>query len=470
MKSLPGKKKMNLLPETTPKTFSLLSIGQRGVGKTVFLTGSYVELHSDSQPKHRQQLWFDCQDSDVQENIDRLLSYIARSGQYPPPTLKITNFNFSLKRHSLSGTKTLAHFRWWDIPGESCNIDNPDFRKMVFNSHGCCVFIDAYALVHLPAYRQALEDIIQQVMPIATLVHLNRLKYAFALILTKCDLLEPDPLTRQHLEKNLQWLTNCLNVVKANYQTFYSDIPIVHSEGVSTLKATGAAAPLLWLVRELSLAHNPGLMNNLLELVPRARPSGFQSRQQGVDGALQSLSSTQSKASRVKKIFGLYLFPTARKYILFLVATVGMVGVIGLLSVDYKWVLQHQSKNLDALSHLATLRQRGQFDQAVPLMEKLVEQSPEQLELRLQLANLYEITGQVPKAETAYDHVLAHQKNNLKALIGKAVLRQAQGDINMASFLFSQAEKAAPAELKAQVRAVAQKTLASPPKPIPPAK
>jgi len=37
---------------------------------------------------------------------------------------------------------------------------------MVSTSHACCVFIDAYALVHrIPIY--TLEDIIEQVMAIA---------------------------------------------------------------------------------------------------------------------------------------------------------------------------------------------------------------------------------------------------------------------------------------------------------------
>ena len=446
---------MNFLPGT-PKTFNLLSIGQRGVGKTVFLAGSYAELHSDSQPEHKQ-LWFDCQDSQEQEKIEQLLKYIARTGQYPPPTLKITNFKFSMKADSRSGTKTLCHFVWWDIPGESCNADNPDFQKMVFSSSGCCVFIDAHALVHKPVYKQAFEEIIQQVMPIASLVYLNRFDYAFALILTKCDLLDPDPLSRQHLEQGLQPLTSRLDGVKANYQTFYSDIPIIHSEGVSNLRATGAAAPLLWLVWELNKIHNPGLMN---ALATRLRSSNLQ-QQPLVAPSLSSLFTSTGR-SQVKKVLGLYLFPTTRKYIFFLaVAIVGVVGVVG-LSVNYERIFQHRPKNLDALLYVNNLRQRGQFDQAVPLMEKLVQQEPENVNLRLQLTDLYEITGQPAKAETAYDQVLHRQNDNLKALLGKAKLRYANGDIKTASALFTQAEKVAPDDLKAQVQALAQKTLGSP--------
>ena len=88
----------------------------------------------------------------------------------------------------------------------------------------------------------------------------------------------------------------------------------------------------------------------------------------------------------------------------------------------------------------------------------------------MQLARLYELTGQVTRAETAYDQILAQEKNNFKALVGKALLRQAQGDTKTASVLLAQAEKVAPTDLKAQVRAVAQKSLRLPSLPTPSAK
>ena len=205
----------------TLKTYSLLSIGQRGVGKTVFLAGSFADLHSDQVAS--QQLWFDCQDSQTLNSIETLLDYITRTGKYPPPTMKITNFNFSLKQRNQEGEKTLCHFRWWDVPGESCNFDDPSFRELVFNSNGCCLFIDAEALVHKPEYRQKLDLMMQQVIPIVTLVHLNKLKYAFALLLTKCDLLKDDSATRHSLQENLKPITTGLDTLEINYQTFLSE-------------------------------------------------------------------------------------------------------------------------------------------------------------------------------------------------------------------------------------------------------
>ncbi len=452
---------MNLLSGTATKTFSLLSIGQRGVGKTVFLAGSYAELHPNGQ-NQTQQLWFDCQETQMQKNIESILRYVVQTAQYPPATIKVTNFSFSLKRQNRWGTQTLCHFRWWDIPGELCKMQNQDFRNTVTTSHGCCVFIDAYALVHSHAYLKALEDITDQVMAIASLVSLNGLEYAFALILTKCDLLQGDPLSRQQIKLGLQPLTNCLDAVKANYQTFYTHIPIVHTESTSTLKPQGAAAPLLWLVWELSKAHNLGLTNNLLELVTSLLPANF-GPQQLADSSLQRLFKPADKPAKFKKSLGLYLLPSIhRSRLVLALAIAAAAGIVISLGVNYGRFLQSEFKNLDVLENVDTVEQRRQFYQAISSAEKLVQQKPERVELRLHLAKLYEFTGQVSKAETVYDQVLAQQKNNFKALVGKAVLCKAQGDIKTAEILFAQAEKVAPSDFKAQVRAATQKTLQRP--------
>ncbi len=159
---------------STTVILNLLSIGQRGVGKTVFLAGSYAELHTTDRINPPQQLWFDCRDSQDEEKIDRILSYVAQSSQYPPATMRITNFNFSLKRSSFWGTKTLCHFRWWDVPGDTCNTSNSDFQKLVLGSHGCCVFINAQTLVNDRSYLQPLEEMIKQVVAIASLVNQHR--------------------------------------------------------------------------------------------------------------------------------------------------------------------------------------------------------------------------------------------------------------------------------------------------------
>lgn len=291
---------MDLLPETnSKKIYSLLSIGQRGVGKTVFLAGSYAELHPDNQNNNHQQLWFDCQDSDTQKTLENVLSYMARSGEYPPATMKLTNFEFSLKQNSRGKTQTLCHFRWWDTPGESCKLYNPAFQVMVLQSDGCCVFIDAHALVSNPN-TDGLEEILQPVKSIAELVYQNGLKHPFALILTKYDLIASESQIVQLLDERLQPLTSFLDEMNVNYKKFYSEIPIISSpEGKSTIKTTQASVPVLWLVSELTKASAPDSAENL------------------------SSSATQ-------KILGINLRLVNKKYILLLtlVLVITSVGVL----------------------------------------------------------------------------------------------------------------------------------------------
>lgn len=333
---------MNPFPDPATEPFNLLSIGQRGVGKTVFLAGSYAELHSGSQTPP-QPVWFDCQNSQVQRKIEEILNYVAQTGQYPPPTMKVTDFNFRLVFRDLLKVQTVCDFRWWDIPGEICNVHNPDFRQMVITSQGCCVFIDAYALMYEPTYLQALEDILEQVMAVVALVSLNRLKYAFALILTKADLLDPGLLSQRQPEENLTLLTAHLDAVGVNYQIFYSVIPIVSADAGFSLKATGAATPLLWLVWELSKAHAPSLATKLPKSVIARLSSYLESQQTLVNDLTQPSDASDSTGIRKRlDLLGLRLklLPTAQRYILVMaLACVSSVGlIIGLRF--YEQVLQ----------------------------------------------------------------------------------------------------------------------------------
>ncbi len=257
------------------KIYSLLSIGSRGVGKTVFLASSYADLHPNNQTNNPQQLWFDCQDSDTQKTLENVLSYVARTGQYPPATMKLTNFEFSLKQHTVWGSnQSLCHFRWWDTPGESCKLHNPAFQLMVLKSDGCCIFVDAHELVSR-ADAQGIKEILQPVKAITELVYQNGLKHPFALILTKCDLLRSHPHDGLILDERLRPLTDVLDVMKVNYKKFYSEIPIISTPNSQSflLKSTQASLPVLWLLSEFRKTNAPEVRNNRPRTVPQANLS-----------------------------------------------------------------------------------------------------------------------------------------------------------------------------------------------------
>ncbi len=451
------------IPSGTPKKFNLLGIGYRGVGKTVFLAGSYAELQIGPHISPHQRLSFDCQDNVVKRNIESLLKYIAQTGNYPPPTVKITNFSFDVIHHTMLGRKTLCTFSWWDIPGESCTIQDPDFRTLLMNSHGCCLFIDSHALLRNEAYLESIEGLIKRVEAIASLVNQNRLSYPFALILTKCDLLELGALSLVQLEEKLKPLMSRFDAVNAHYRTFYSALPLVNIGGSTVFKATNAAQPILWLTDELRQAYR------------------FQAPQVLASGFKQIFSNSTKKSSMAGRGLGKRILASPRNAVVtaatgiillggIFVAFLGL-GQLRLASEQltapeqeiqrYETILKDDPNNSDALVNLASQHTAlGQYDQAIPYLEQLAQLQPQNMEVRFELAGLYALTDQSDKEEAAYDQILSQDSNNLAALTSKAKLRVAKGDPQTAKSLFAQAEKTAPtSDLKATVREIAQDTL-----------
>ncbi len=108
---------MSLLPSRELPTFNFLTLGARGVGKTVFFAGCYAEINNGFLSQKKDQLsWFEGQHAQDKKNPDNIVNYVAKNGQYPPATLKITEFNLDLKQRDRQKTKKLCHFRWYDIP------------------------------------------------------------------------------------------------------------------------------------------------------------------------------------------------------------------------------------------------------------------------------------------------------------------------------------------------------------------
>lgn len=451
---------MKPIKSSNPPFFNLLCIGHRGVGKTVFLAGSYTELNTASEKDMEQKLWFECKNKEDKENLDSIVSYIAKSGQYPPPTMKITDFNFSLKQHGLGNAQTLCHFRWSDIPGEVCNFQNTEFQNMVLNSHSCCVFINGARLVSDPTYVDQLESLVKQVIAIATLIDKAVIDYAFALIFTQCDRLDAGPMARLQIEEHIQFLITSLEAADAKYQRFYSGIPIVGTEGNYTLEAQGSASAFLWLVSELQQKYQSAPQMNLGHAL---KPD---------ISALQYWLSPSSSGQ----------FSPSRTYPLWFAGIgLGLLGVAGagLLAFQlwqsnvsssptslreirqYQWKLQENPNDVPTLIALADhYIQLGELEKAIPLAEEIVQQLPDVLDWQINLAKLYELTEQKPKAEQIYEQILQKDSNYYKALLGKAIIRSEQGDRTTAKSLFEKAEQAAPSpEIQQQIRETANKLL-----------
>lgn len=430
------------------KTFNLLSIGQRGVGKTVFLAGSHLELQGVSTPrstKYSTDFWFECENQDSEENLAKIIRYIESSGDYPPPTMKITGFSFNLYQRTFSRSKKLCNFIWSDIPGEICENSDRQFHQMVYASHGCCVFIDLYALTEKDSYKKNLRNIIQQVTIIANLTRLNGLNYPFSIILTKCDLVSADPTTRAKVTTQLESLNGQLRNLGINYQVFFSFIPITKTIEQVTVKPQGAAAALLWLVTELERTYKKTLTQYMSTL-----ESG--EIQKISQGSLQSVFAQSRANGRNQR--GL-LFNARRQIIAPAAIASGLALVVG--AIAFKPDLLPKIPTNSQAS-----REQRQLQESIVELEKLAQAEPDRLEWKLQLAELYKITGDYVKSEQMYDLIIAKDQNNITALVNKAIIRRTQGDRQTAVALFNKAEQVAPNEqVKAQIRSLAQKSLAN---------
>jgi hypothetical protein len=450
---------MKLLSPIKPPIYNLLSLGERGVGKTVFLVGSYAELNSvsdidpDLELNLSPSLWFECQYNPEKELLESILNYVSQTGHYPPPTLKITDFHFAFKQRKRWGVKSLCYFRWWDIPGEYCNFENPYYQTMVVNSHSCCVFINADRLVHDASYAQSLETITKQVVSLARLIDRTAIPYAFALIFTQCDQLPPGAIGQLQVEEKIQGLVTALESVSAKYQRFYTGIPIVEREGVFKLQSNGVSSAFLWLVAEL-----------------------YKKKSFGFDKSLEA--SLQDKTDSQK------LLPTfSPKFLWGLGGIVALIIILGLgwnfflkpqtstqtpttssarnndQQVEkYEKLLKENPQNMDALVALANVYlEQGKLEKAIPILEKIAVIQPNNLDWQFNLAKLYELSDQTDKAEKIYDRMLSKNPKEFKALVGKAMLRQAKGDFQTANSLFKIAEDVAPSpDLKKKIQELSQ--------------
>lgn len=239
-------------------SFNLLTIGQRGVGKTVFLTGCYVE--SKHQLSLDKGFYLDFQPNQAAINqaaiIESILSYVVHKEKYPPATFRNTNFNFSLKKQTLWTEETLCNFRWTDMPGEFCNLhSSKDFQQLLLHSHACCVFLDIPSL--LDNNRSQFEQTIDQAMAIASIVEKSGRHYPIAIVLTKGDMTQLGPISQVKIELGLQQFLSRLDSVKAVYERFYSAVPICKDKNdEASLKPEGTIAPFLWLASQLRKIHN----------------------------------------------------------------------------------------------------------------------------------------------------------------------------------------------------------------------
>lgn len=429
---------MSLLPSRKLPTFNFLTLGKRGVGKTVFFAGCYAELNNGFLSQKKEQLsWFEGQHSQDKKNLHSILDYVAKTGQYPPATLKITEFNLDLKQRNRQKTTTLCHFRWYDIPGESCDLNDPVFQQLILKSHSCYVFLNSAHLVNQSTYVENLDSLLKQVISIANLQKKRNHDYRFALIFTQLDRLPNKETARLQVEEKIRPFLIALEEKNIKYIRFYSEVPIIQTDNSYKLNPTGTAVSLVWVVSELQRTYR-----KTLKLFP-----------------IQLYLALAEKYGKWPMAIG--------------VSTLVLVSAIGLgiyfqqkppnladSPSPERQIAQHQlrlEKNPQDLETLVALSEihinQGQFNEAISVMKRITQQQPYNLDWQINLAKLYELTQDHTKAEQVYDNILAQDNEHFYALLGKALLRQKDKDIPTSQQLFKQAEEVAPTkDLKDQVR------------------
>lgn len=438
-------------------TFTIISLGSRGVGKTMFLAYNCAEiLRSSPKRGNEENLWFECLDKEVQEKIEKLVEYIVRTGKYPPPTFKLEDFVFSLKGKGLKSDKTLCHFRWSDLPGEWCNIQNPEFQSVLLQSHGCCIFVDVHAILHDEFYQKTVEVMMNQVEAIASLAKKNDLKYPFALICTKCDLVDLSPIGLIQVEEKLLPILKRLEAVNANFRRFYSPIPSLDPSQKGILDFKNAKTPLLWLITELQKLHGSDAQFNLGNSLNQVISSSL-------NDSIKTPRSNKFPTYQSKSFLGLKSL-RSQKTVLTILLVCGVLSAVLALSLNldifrpktaeakakeklekYEAVLKIDASNREAITQMVdAYLELGQPDQAIIRLEKLVETVPRNINTLFELAGLYTLTGQDVKEENIYDQILKIENNNVLALVGKASIRQKKNDLKTAKLLFDKAEKIAP--------------------------
>lgn len=401
------------------KVYRILSLGQRGVGKTVFLAGAYLDMRESVDEIRVESL-----DSITEQNIVNLLGLIQETGDYPPPSVKVDCFNFGLQM-SVGKQKPVSYnFLWNDVPGEICQPDNEEFQKQVFESHGCCVFFDANALVTHPGYAQSTKLTVKQLLAVASLTAKNGVFYPISLVFTKVDLLGAPPGNILRIEERSEFITKPLDDTGVRYRTFYSAVQLVERDGKMRVSSRGAAgAALFWLTQELA-SYNQRQEAKHLEAqlhslsFPSLRTYAAPARNPIASRLMKpkiAIGAGMAAVVVIATAFGwtAYENQVARSPVTLTARSIA----------HYREILKEQPNDVDALINLSNLLlQIREYNEALDVTKRLVASRPEQLDFKINLARLYVATDRPQAANLVYDNILKVDGDNIAALKEKAIL------------------------------------------------
>lgn len=224
-------------------------IGHPGVGKTVFTLAAYTRARELLRTLGRRSLGLSCADPETKEFVESTAFSMRRSGCYPESFMRPNLCNFQL--YNLHATASF----WGEKTIHLCNFICQDLPlgqgDPMLSAAGSFVFVDAPALLHSPADQDLFLTTLNTVNLFTEL--LQESKHSFAIVLTKCDLLELTPPCRRALGNALSPLTTLLDRFEQPHRTFYSSLAIgtVPNTESHFLLIGDSASALLWLFDQI---------------------------------------------------------------------------------------------------------------------------------------------------------------------------------------------------------------------------
>lgn len=240
-------------------------IGHPGVGKTVFSLAAYTRAREVLRTLGRNSLGLSCADPKTKEFVDASTYLMRHSGCYPASTMRPDSLCFQLynlhANTSFWAEKTihLCNFTFQDLP-----VAQGD---PILSAAGSCIFVDAPALLNTPTYQNHFFTILRTIQLFTDL--LQESKHSFAIVLTKCDLLELTSECRRAIRNALSPLNSMLERSNQPHRTFYSSLALgaVPNTKSHFLLIGDSASALLWLFDQIHPLNRPPLKVNIPALL-----------------------------------------------------------------------------------------------------------------------------------------------------------------------------------------------------------
>jgi hypothetical protein len=240
-------------------------IGHPGVGKTVFSLAAYTRAREVLRTLGRNSLGLSCADPTTKEFVESSTYLMRRSGRYPDASTCPASLCFQLynlhSNASFWGEKTihLCNFICQDLP-----VGQGD---LMLSATGSFIFVDAPALLHVPTYQNRFFTILQTLQEFTDL--LQESKHSFAIVLTKCDLLDLTTECRRGLRNALSPLTSMLERSAQPHRTFYSSLSLgaVPNTESHFLLIGDSGSALLWLLDQIHPLNRAPLKVNIPALL-----------------------------------------------------------------------------------------------------------------------------------------------------------------------------------------------------------